>query len=229
MNRGMHRIVFNAARGLRVAVQETAHGHTAGDTARRNPPSLIWTHIAMLAAGAFAALPAAAQIVVDPSAPGGQRPTVLAGPNGAPMINIQTPSAAGVSRNTYRQFDVQAPGVVLNNAHGSNPWLTAGGARVILNEINSSQPSQLRGAITVNGDRAEVIVANPSGIQADGASFVNASRVTLTTGAARMETGALQGFDVKQGSIGITGQGLNTKGASYTDILSRGSQYRGPG
>ncbi|MCT6953422.1 hypothetical protein M1738_24465, partial [Salmonella enterica subsp. enterica serovar Javiana] len=44
---------------------------------------------------------ASAQIAGDMQAPGNQRPTVMAAPNNAPLINIQTPSAAGVSRNTY--------------------------------------------------------------------------------------------------------------------------------
>ena len=91
-----------------------------------------------------------------------QRPTVLTAPNGVPLVNIQTPSAAGVSRNTYRQFDVQQQGAILNNSRtqvqtqlggwvGGNPWLARGCARVILNEVNSSDPSQLRGYVEVAG------------------------------------------------------------------------------
>jgi filamentous hemagglutinin len=37
--------------------------------------------------------------------------------NGTPQVNIQTPSAAGVSRNTYSQFDVNQQGAILNNSH----------------------------------------------------------------------------------------------------------------
>ena len=105
--------------------------------------------VAALFIGVFISTTALAQIRSDPSAPGNQRPTVLLAPNGVPLVNIQTPSAAGVSRNTYSQFDVQPNGAILNNSRTDtasqlggwvqgNPWLATGSARVILNEVNSS-------------------------------------------------------------------------------------------
>ena len=64
----------------------------------------------------FCLVPAAtkAQIVADPSAAANQRATVLQTANAIPQVNIQTPSSAGVSRNSYSQFDVQRNGVILN-------------------------------------------------------------------------------------------------------------------
>ena len=71
----------------------------------------------LAALGSVVSIPCGhAQIIADPTAPGTQRPTVLTAPNGVPLVNIQTPSAAGVSRNTYRQFDVQQQGAILNNS-----------------------------------------------------------------------------------------------------------------
>ena len=109
-----------------------------------------------LLTGVFTSPHALAQIRSDPSAPRNQRPTVLLAPNGVPVVNIQTPSAAGVSRNTYSQFDVKPNGAILNNSRTdtstqlggwvqANPWLATGSARVILNEITSSNPSYLNG------------------------------------------------------------------------------------
>ncbi|RMX07832.1 filamentous hemagglutinin N-terminal domain-containing protein [Corticibacter populi] len=239
MNQGLYRVVFNAARGIRMVVQECARSHggaAAGDSACQaqvqaqasgRPPVSIGRLCALAAALVWLGQPAQAQIVADPSAPGNQRPTVLANPDGVPLINIQTPSAAGVSRNTYRQFDVQTEGAILNNSRGSNPWLARGEARVILNEVNSSQPSHLGGTVTVNGGRADVIIANPAGIQADGARFVNASRVTLTSGTARLENGDIKGFDVRAGAIEIGGKGLDVKGVPYTEILGRAANIAG--
>ncbi len=195
---------------------------------------------AKLAAGATALMMPLthAQIVADRNAPGNQRPTILETANGLPQVNIQTPSAAGVSRNTYSQFDVQRKGAILNNSRTNaqtqtggliqaNPWLAGGAARVILNEVNSSNPSQLRGYVEIAGQKAEVIIANPAGIQVDGGGFINADRVTLTTGTAVMNPangGSLESYRIPQGTISIDGLGLDTRTASYTDILARSVQ-----
>ncbi|WP_137926206.1 hemagglutinin repeat-containing protein [Cupriavidus sp. 2SB] len=175
---------------------------------------------------------ATAQIVADPNAPGQQRPTVLTAPNGTPLVNIQTPSAAGVSRNAYSQFDVQERGAILNNARQNaqtqlggwvqgNPWLSGGTARVILNEVNSSNPSQLRGYTEVAGDRAQIVIANPAGITCDGCGFLNANRVTMTTGTPIVNGGSLEGYRVRGGGIDITGAGLDASRVGYTDLLAR--------
>ena len=77
-----------------------------------------------------------------------------------PLVNIQTPSAAGVSRNTYSQFDVNNNGSILNNSRSNvqtqlggfvqgNPYLATGTARIILNEVNSTNPSYLNGYVEV--------------------------------------------------------------------------------
>ncbi|MBB5866031.1 hemagglutinin repeat-containing protein, partial [Xanthomonas sp. 3058] len=176
----------------------------------------------------------AGRIVGDPAAPGGERPTVLTAPNGVPLVNITTPSAAGVSRNRYSQFDVGREGAILNNARAQtqtqlggwvqgNPWLATGSAKVILNEVNGPA-SRLNGYVEVAGQRAEVVIANPAGIQVDGGGFLNASRVTLTTGTPILSNGALEGYRVSGGAIQIGGAGLDTSGADYTDLITRSLQ-----
>lgn len=229
MNKKLHRIIFNASRGCRMAVAETARtcskaasGATAAVTTLALP-------------GLLAALSSQAQIIADPSAPGSQRPVILNTANGLPQVNIQTPSAAGVSRNTYSQFDVQAQGAILNNSAASvqtqlggwisgNPMVSGGAARVILNEVNSSNPSLLKGYVEVAGSKAEVIIANPSGIQVNGGGFINASTVTLTTGTPVMNGGNLESYQVTGGRIQIEGLGLDTRTASATQILTRAAE-----
>ena len=238
MNKHLHRIVFNAARGLRMVVQETAK--STGRGARKATGGGAGAGSAAVSVAAIAAAlmsaPLHAQIVADPGAPGGQRPTVLGAPNGVPVVNIQTPSAAGVSRNTYSQFDVQRNGVILNNSRGNaqtqlggwvqgNPWLATGSARVILNEVNSANPSQLRGYVEVAGPRTEVIIANPAGIQVDGGGFINVNRATLTTGTPQFNAqGGLDSFVVRGGSVSIDGAGLDAAKTDYTAILARAVQ-----
>ncbi|MCL1960766.1 MAG: filamentous hemagglutinin N-terminal domain-containing protein, partial [Desulfovibrionaceae bacterium] len=229
MNKNLHRIIFNAARGMRMAVQETAK--STGKTAAARQSGLGAALAALLTSTSVPA-----QIISAPNVPANQRPTVLAAPNGVPLVNIQTPSAAGVSRNVYRQFDVQSQGAILNNARKDtqtqlggwvqgNPWLATGSARVILGEVNSSNPSQLGGYIEVGGQRAEVIIANPAGIQVDGGGFINASGVTLATGTVQLGAdGAINGYRVQGGSIGVGGQGLNASDADYTRLLARAAQ-----
>ena len=238
MNQNRYRIVFNRARGQLMAVAETASGHSHGgssgeraSSAAAGQTSWCWAAVRSTAlatwVGVGAISSAMAQIAADPSAPANQRPTVLVDSAGRPLVNIQTPSAGGVSRNTYRQFDVGSNGVVLNNSRASNPWLAAGEAKVILNEVNSTNPSYLRGAITVNGATAQVIVANPRGLVVDGASFVNASRAVLTTGTANMLNGQLTGITVREGNVWVQGNGLNNSNTPYTDILARAAIITG--
>ena len=236
MNKFCYRIVFNKARGQLMAVAETAlASQGCGSPGQSRPrrftsgiPSSLqrgsgWALQALataLFAGGCIGSPLQAQIIADPSAPANQRPTILSDGT-RPFINIQTPSGAGVSRNTYSQFDVQSNGVVLNNSRVSNPWLATGEARIILNEVNSSNPSYLRGQVAVNGTIAQVVIANPSGLKIDGGSFVNASRVTLSTGTSVVVGGALKGLRVERGAVEVMGAGLNVQGVPYTEILSR--------
>ena len=174
----------------------------------------------------------AAGIVADHGAPGHQQPTITQTASGIPQVNIQTPSAGGVSHNTYSQFDVGNQGVILNNAHNNvqtqlggmvagNPWLARGEARIILNEVNSRNPSQLNGFVEVAGKKAQVVIANPAGISCDGCGFINANRVTLTTGQPQMKNGSLTGFSVERGEIQITGKGMDASRTDYTDIIAR--------
>ena len=176
-----------------------------------------------------------AQIVADPNAAANQRATVLQTANAIPQINIQTPSSAGISRNSYSQFDVQRAGVILNNARTAtqtqlggwvqgNPWLSAGSAKIILNEVNSSNPSQLKGYVEVAGPRAEVVIANPAGISVNGGGFINASKATLTTGTPTWSQGQIDSYRVQGGSIVVDGAGLDLRTTDYAAILARAVQ-----
>ena len=177
-------------------------------------------------------------IRADKSAPGNQQPIVLQTANGLPQVNIQTPSAGGVSRNQYSQFDVAEKGAVLNNARKAaqtqmagwvqgNPNLSRGEAKVILNEVNSANPSRLKGYVEVAGKKADVVIANPSGIQCDGCGVINAGRTTLTTGKAEVENGELKGYRVKGGKVTVGQKGMDNSQSDYTDIIADKAEIKG--
>ena len=245
MNKQMYKLVFNRVRNQIMAVAETAVSHGkdprhGGGTACGRVHCFglpLFSFSLMLALGLATILPAAADgIVADPAAPAGQQPAISHTSNGLPQVNIQTPTAGGVSVNQYRQFDIGERGAILNNSRGAsrtqlggwvagNPMLMGGEARIIVNQVNSNNPSLLNGYIEVAGRRAEVVVANPAGIQVNGGGFINASGVTLTTGRPLISPeGYLNGFQVRSGSIQVAGNGLDTATADYTRILTQAAQ-----
>ena len=177
MNKQHYRLVFNKLRGILMAVAEhvassgksTQETHTSGSRSTRTSVqscasrdcvavALKPSHFAVLCRLGMVSLVslstlsnlAYADIIADHTAPASQQPIILNAPNGVPLVNIQTPSAAGVSRNTYSQFDVNTNGAILNNSRTNvqtqlggfvqgNPYLATGTARIILNEVNSQK------------------------------------------------------------------------------------------
>ncbi|MEQ1322419.1 hemagglutinin repeat-containing protein [Acinetobacter soli] len=253
MNKNCYRVIFSQARGLFIAVAEIVKSQTkqAGQTSASTSADTVADTVSPIhykklnplnfaVIGCLGALVislpmstvADTQIIADKSAPTSQQATILNSANGTTQVNIQTPSAGGVSRNTYTQFDVGQEGAILNNSRNNtqtqiggwvqgNPWLAKGEAKVILNEVNSSNPSQLKGYIEVAGKQAQVVIANPSGLVCDGCGVINADRFTLTTGQAVMNQGYLESFRVREGQVTIDGKGLNGSLTPFTDIYTR--------
>ncbi|SUT96295.1 filamentous hemagglutinin outer membrane protein [[Actinobacillus] rossii] len=172
------------------------------------------------------------EIHADKSAPVNQQPIVLSTANGIPQVNIQTPNDKGLSHNKYAQFDVDTKGAILNNSRtttqtqqgglvAGNPYLARGEAKVILNEVNSSNPSQLKGYVEVAGKKADVIIANPSGLHCEGCGVINSARVTLTTGKPYIKDGQVDSFTVENGKVKVSGKGLDNSRVDYTEVLAR--------
>jgi filamentous hemagglutinin family protein len=162
-------------------------------------------------------------------------------PNGVPVVNIAPPNSSGLSHNKYHKFNVNQEGAVLNNnndviqtqlagAIRGNPNIVSGKeAKVILNEVVSANRSYLRGFIEVGGKSADVIVANPWGITADGVGFINTSRAVLTTGTPNIDAAEnLQGFRVTQGDLLVEGKGIDGTRQTYLDLVVRSASFNGP-
>jgi len=243
MNKHCYRIIFSRTHGeLRVVSELARSCSTEPGQSRGNGAARLWVTVRratwLLGLALFAGPAMANGIVADSNATPGQRPDVIATQNGLPQVNIAAPNQAGLSHNQYQQFDVAQNGAILNNSAVMTSTQLAGmiqgnpnlnpntpAARVILNEVNSNNPSQLRGYMEVAGGRAQVIVANPAGIVCNGCGTINAGRMTLTTGKPQLNAdGSLAGYQVERGVVRIEGGGLNGDArhdTEYVDVLAR--------
>ena len=175
---------------------------------------------------------AATPIEVDTNASHERQATVGQAGNGIILVNVAGPSASGVSRNDYTNFNVPQNGVILNNSYQmantklggyvpGNANMMRGSANVIVNEVTSHNPTEMKGFIEVAGRKASVVVANPNGITVDGGGFINTDRAVLTTGKTEYDSkGNLNSYRVEQGRISINGNGLNVKDANSLQILT---------
>ena len=254
MNKRHYKVIFSRVLNQLVVVSELAKSQGKAQSENMSSVqaktglfstalSLNPIHFSLMLALGFVFLSPSVQaedmaIRADKSAPANQQPTVLQTGNGIPQVNIQAPSQAGVSRNQYSQFDVAEKGAVLNNARKAaqtqmagwvqgNPNLARGEAKVILNEVNSANPSRLKGYVEVAGKKADVVIANPSGIQCDGCGVINAGRATLTTGKAEVENGELKGYRVKGGKVTVGQKGMDNSQSDYTDIIAEKAEIKG--
>ncbi len=246
MNKYFYRVVFNRVRGMLMVVSEITKNHQGNARSSQKVKSVHklsnkaftlkpMVFMSYLALGLVSVITPsyAGTIIVDKNAENHQRPIIAQTDKGATQVNIAAPNKNGVSHNKYNQFDVDKNGVILNNTKsdsrsrlggnikGNALLQETGSAKIILNEVNSKDPSKLNGYIEVAGKKAQVIIANPAGITCDGCSFINADRATLTTGKALFENDQLVGYRVEGGNITITGDGLDSSAQDYTDIIAR--------
>ena len=91
---------------------------------------------------------------------------------------------------------------------------------MILNEVNTRDPSRLEWLYRGCRTKAQVVIANPAGISCDGCGFINANRATLTTGQVQYGNGQISGYDVNRGEIIIQGGGLDASSVDSTETCS---------
>ncbi|MCB4361155.1 hemagglutinin repeat-containing protein [Quatrionicoccus australiensis] len=226
----IYRIIWSECTGTWVAVPET--GRSCGKGGTRAARKVL--QVALIASGfagsmAMAIEPATTVVPVNGGA------TAYISANGVPVVNIEKANAAGLSHNTYTNYNVEKNGLVLNNGNSSqlmrqselagqvafNPNL-ASEAKVILNEVVSTSRSVLAGFTEVLGGKADVIVVNPNGITCNGCGFINTDRATLATGTSNIAAdGSLTGFSVNRGDVLIEGLGAVASAQQVFDIVAR--------
>ncbi len=242
MNKQCFRVIFSKTLQRLVVVSELAKSE--GKSTERNDFSIsnVVAQLKPLTFNLFCALgfvsfssPVFADTLIiqaDKSALKNQQPIILSTANGIPQVNIQTPNSKGLSHNKYSQFDIAEKGAILNNSRTgtatqlagqvtANPYLARGEAKVILNEVNSSSPSVMKGYVEVAGGKADVIIANPSGLHCEGCGVINSGRVTLTTGKPEVKEGQVEHINVDGGKVVVSGLGLDNSRVDYTEILTR--------
>ncbi|WP_431225573.1 filamentous hemagglutinin N-terminal domain-containing protein [Serratia sp. L9] len=246
MNKHCYRIIFSRTQGeLRVVSELARSCSTHPGQSRSAGGARLWVTLRramwLIGLALFTGPVLANGIVADNQAAPALRPEVINTQNGLQQVNINAPNQAGISHNQYKQFDVGQQGAILNNSAVMTSTQLAGyiqgnaklnpnaaPAKVILNEVNSNNPSQLRGFLEVAGGKAQVVIANPAGIVCDGCGTINAGRMTLTTGKPQLNAdGSMAGYQVERGLIRVEGGGLNGDSrhdTEYVDILARAVQ-----
>lgn len=143
------------------------------------------------------ALHAATGIVPD----GATATSASLDPSGRTRIQ-PAPAAGGVSHNTFSRFDVDRAGAAFQNQEV--------GARTIVAEVRSSAPSTLEGPLSVDGPRANLVLANPNGLVVNGGSFVNFGSVALVAGSVALDSRATGGGPQVYVSATTSGSGAGS-------------------
>ena len=174
-------------------------------------------------------------LVADANANGKYKPIIDKAANGVDLVQIAEVNGNGVSRNLYSDFNIKSTGLILNNATkytktelggyiDRNMFLAGKGARVILNEVTSSNASTLNGYLEVVGNKASVVIANANGISVNGLGFINTDNVVLSTGAVTNWADGNLKFGNNKGDILIAGDGLNARNPKQLDIFTNNLQ-----
>ena len=208
--------------------------------------SLIFEQLLFVASASAQALP------INPDGTTNTQVTQTAA--GVDQVNIAAPNANGLSHNKFTDYNVNTSGQVINNFSGYDGvaagsvtganavtqtqigglvttnanLVNSGSAKVILNEVTSSNTSQLLGYTEIAGTKADLILANPNGITCFGCGFVNTARLLMVAGSSNFDSNGNLGFNLKEQSnpnlyvplITIDGLGLDVSRTSSADIIA---------
>lgn len=149
-------------------------------------------------------------------------------------IDIRAPDNNGVSYNQYRRFNTNKGVIVqLNNDATQNKNMlakAAQSAKLIINQVNSNEKTNLHGLLNIKGSPAKVVIANPNGITCDDCQFSNTTGVDLVAGKINYTNNTLN-YQTDKGKIIFTGLGIWGNGNSSINeknkFLSKLTVYAG--
>ncbi|NNJ16171.1 hypothetical protein CSV86_013540 [Pseudomonas putida CSV86] len=155
--------------------------------------------------------------------------------NGVPIVNIAAPNANGLSHNQFKDYNVDAKGLILNNAMDrtqatqlggiivGNPNFSGRAADIILNEVNGGSPSQLRGYTRWRASPPMSSSPTPTASPATAAASSTPARHPQHRKPV-IENGQLSRYQVDQGNVAIQGAGLNASNVDQFEIITRATQ-----
>ena len=151
--------------------------------------------------------------------------------NGTTIVGIVAPNSNGLSHNKYNKYNVNKPGLVLNNSLKNGNSVLAGSlnanknfsnqsASIILNEVISKNPSYILGQQEIFGQKADNILVNANGITTNNSGFINTNRAVLTVGSVSIKNGKIHKFDTSgnNNSLNIGRTGLS--GSDFLDLMA---------
>lgn len=168
------------------------------------------------------------QLVLD----GTTNTQITKGEFDTPVINIAAPNEKGLSHNKFTEYNVGTDNLVINNTKEQNKISKIGGyvkenpnlvsagreANIILNEVTGTRKTNLNGYTELIGNKADLVIANPNGINIAGAGFINIPKVTLVTGSSNISTeGELESFNLSNTGIIDISKDRNNLGLSAED------------
>ncbi|MDP8051238.1 YopT-type cysteine protease domain-containing protein [Pasteurella atlantica] len=152
------------------------------------------------------------------------------------IIDIAKPEHDGISDNRFKEFNV-TNGAVFNNSTSDgnshlvgyvkgNALLEGQSAKVILNQVTGHNSTQLTGGLEVLGQKADLLIINPNGININGVQTRNTDRFIVSTSNVIDPQKGLN-LDVDKGAIIIEENGLATDGLKYLDIVAKKITQKG--
>lgn len=147
---------------------------------------------------------------------------------GVPVVSIENPNQVGVSDNRFKNFStttgvvfknntIQVDSSVLKQKLAANPNLKKA-ASVILAQVTGNNKSVIRGTLEILGNKADLLIINPNGIELNGVNLVNTRDFTAAT--AEVNANNYKQMRVTSGEINVTGD-LTTDDVNVLKLIAQ--------